>query len=79
MQLPGFRASWRRLAHPPRSSPPVADLPLHMPRAHYAAVPRPEGKRLADLFGISEDLLACRDYIQLYKSLCQTERSRLNH
>jgi hypothetical protein len=50
-----------------------------MSRAHYVAIALREGKRLADLFGISEDLLACRDYIQLYKSLCQTERSRLNH
>ena len=50
-----------------------------MPHAQYVAVSLPEGRRLAALFGISEDLLACRDYILLYKSICQTERSQLNY
>jgi hypothetical protein len=50
-----------------------------MPRAHHVAIPLKEGKRLTDWFGISQDLLACRDYILLYKSLCQTEHSQLNH
>lgn len=49
-----------------------------MSRAEYVSIPLPEGKRLADLFGISEDLLECRDCIQLYKSLCQSERSPQN-
>jgi hypothetical protein len=49
-----------------------------MARAQYVAVPLPEGRRLGDLFGIDEDLLACHDYIGLYKSLCEAKRSHAN-
>ena len=50
-----------------------------MSGAHYIPIPLPEGKRLADLSGISQDLFSCRDYIQLFRSLCQTPHSGLNH
>jgi hypothetical protein len=39
----------------------------------------PEGQRLAHLFGIAQDLRACRDYIKLYVALTATKPSLLNH
>jgi hypothetical protein len=50
-----------------------------MPRAQSRRISLPEGQRLGDLFGISNDLLACRDYILVYKSLCLAGHSLLNH
>lgn len=50
-----------------------------MPRSVSVVISLPEGQRLADLFGIAEDLRSCQDNIKLYAGLAATKPSFLNH